>query len=547
MLTIYNANETSFNNNGLGEIPDALSAKITEAINGDYYLEIAVLISNPMAEYLVEGNIIKARRGSMDFQLFRIKRVVKDFKKISLYCHHIFYDLLDNFLVNTAPTNLNCATFGTWILQHMNYDMTFTFSSDIASTASARYVRKNPVEAMIGTEGNSMVNLFGGEIIRNNFSIALNAHKGSDKGVRLIIGKNIKEIQTTADITSLVTRIVPLGFDGLMIPEIYVDSPLIANYPSPKIAKVVFNDVKYDPSGEDGYVDINDAYDELRARAASLFDAGIDEPQMNIKVDWLELSKTEEYRSIYKLFERVFLGDFVTVQLMGYNYTTEVKKVVYNVLTDTTERFEIGTLNATIATGISQAVQAAENNAAVSLLDAARENATNLITSAMGGYILKTDSELFIMDDPDPQNAVRVWRWNINGLGYSSSGINGPYETAITMDGQIVANFITTGTLQASVIDGMDQIVMRISNNEDGIAQINSYFTFDDNGLTIGKDGSDYTNVLDNQGMTVYYQGNAVLTANQDGVGANAFVVDGVWNIDTLDNDGYVLGFYRKQ
>ena len=547
MLTIYNANETSFNNNGLGEIPDALSAKITEAINGDYYLEIAVLISNPMAEYLVEGNIIKAQRGSNDLQLFRIKRVVKDFKKISLYCHHIFYDLLDNFLVNTAPTNLNCATFGTWILQHMNYDMTFTFSSDIASTASARYVRKNPVEAMIGTEGNSMVNLFGGEIIRNNFSIAINAHKGSDKGVRLIIGKNIKEIQTTADITSLVTRIVPLGFDGLMIPEIYVDSPLIANYPSPKIAKVVFNDVKYDPSGEDGYVDINDAYDELRARAASLFDAGIDEPQMNIKVDWLELSKTEEYRSIYKLFERVFLGDFVTVQLMGYNYTTEVKKVVYNVLTDTTERFEIGTLNATIATGISQAVQAAENNAAVSLLDAARENATNLITSAMGGYILKTDSELFIMDDPDPQNAVRVWRWNINGLGYSSSGINGPYETAITMDGQIVANFITTGTLQASVIDGMDQIVMRISNNEDGIAQINSYFTFDDNGLTIGKDGSDYTNVLDNQGMTVYYQGNAVLTANQDGVGANAFVVDGVWNIDTLDNDGYVLGFYRKQ
>lgn len=546
-MWLYNANETTFTNNGLGEITDALSAKITEVINGDYLLEVVVLLSNPMAAQLTEGNIIKAKRGSNDYQLFRIRRVVKDFKTITLYCYHIFYDLLDNFLVNTAPTNLNCSAFGTWVLEHMNYDMAFTFSSDIATTASARYVRKNPVDAILGSDANSMVNIFGGEIVRDNFSIALNAHKGADNGVRLLIGKNITEIQTTADITNLVTRIVPLGFDGLMLPEIYVDSPLINNYPTPKIAKVDFNDIKFDPSGEDGFADVEDAYTEMRSRANALFTAGLDLPQMNIKVDWIELSKVEEYRQIYADLERVVLGDFVTVSLMGYNYTTEVKKVVYNVLNDMTERFEIGTLNATIATGIKAAVQAAENNSAVSILDAARENATSLITSAMGGYIYKTESELYIMDSPDLETAVNVWRWNLNGLGFSSSGVSGPYSTAITMDGQIVADFITTGTLSTSVIDGLDQIVLRITNNENEISKFNSYFTFGDDGLTIGKDGSDYTNVLDNQGMTVSYQGNAVLTANQDGVGANAFVVDGLWNIDTLDNNGYVLGFYRKQ
>ena len=546
-MWLYSANETTFSNNGLGEITDALSAKITEVINGDYLLEVVVLISNPMASQLTEGNIIKAKRGSNDYQLFRIKRVVKTFQTITLYCYHIFYDLLDNFLVNTAPTNLNCATFGTWILDHMNYDMTFTFSSDITATASARYVRKNPVDAMLGTDANSMVNLFGGEIVRDNFSIALNANKGNDNGVRLIIGKNITEIQTTADITSLVTRIVPLGFDGLMLPEIYVDSPLIANYPTPKIAKVDFNDIKYDPSGEDGFDDVEDAYTEMRNRCNALFTAGVDLPQMNVKVDWLELSKTEEYKDIYADLERVVLGDFVTVSLMGYNYSTEVKKVVYNVLNDMTERFEIGTLNGNIASGIKLAVQSAQNSAAVSILDAARENATSLITSAMGGYVYKTDSELYIMDSPDPQTAVNVWRWNLNGLGFSSSGVSGPYSTAITMDGQIVADFITTGTLSTSVIDGLDQIVLRITNNENAISEFQSYFTFGDNGLTIGKSGSDYANNLDNQGMTVTYQGNAVLTANQDGVGANAFVVDGLWNIDTLDNSGYVLGFYRKQ
>lgn len=545
-MWVYRANETTFNNNGLGELTDVLSAKITESINGDYTLDVSVLLQNPMAEYLVEGNIIKAKRGSNDFQLFRIKRLVKDFKTITLYCYHIFYDLLDNFLENTAPTNLNASSFGAWILSHMNYDMNFTFSSDITSTASARYVRKNPVEAMIGTDANSMVNLFGGEIVRDNYSISLNANKGADRGVRLLLGKNITAIQITADITSLTTRIVPIGFDGLMLPEIYVDSPLIANYPSPKIAKVVFNDIKYDPETDDGYDNIEDAYTEMRSRANALFVGGIDLPKMNIKVDWLELSKTEEYKDIYSDLERVVLGDFVTVQLMGYNYTTEVKKVVYNVLNDMTEKFEIGTLNSNIASGISQVAKASENRVTVSILDSARDNATELINSAMGGYIYKTESELFIMDSPDPETAVRVWRWNINGLGYSSTGINGTYATAITMDGQIVADFITTGQLTTSVIQGIDQIVLRIANNEAAIGEFQSYFTFDDNGLTIGKSGNDYTNVLDNQGMTVKYQGNAVLQANNEGVSANAFVVDGHWNIDTLDTNGYVLGFYRK-
>ena len=92
----------------------------------------------------------------------------------------------------------------------------------------------------------------------------------------------------------------------------------------------------------------------------------------------------------------------------------------------------------------------------------------------------------------------------------------------------------------------MDQIVLRIATNEGEISKFNSYFTFDDNGLTIGKGGSDYMNVLDNQGMTVSYQGNAVLKANNEGVHANAFVVDNAWNIDTLDVNGYVLGFWRK-
>lgn len=84
-----------------------------------------------------------------------------------------------------------------------------------------------------------------------------------------------------------------------------------------------------------------------------------------------------------------------------------------------------------------------------SILESATANATALITSAMGGYVYKTNNELYIMDSNDPETAEKVWRWNINGLGYSNTGIGGPYGLAMTMDGSIVANYITTGTLNS--------------------------------------------------------------------------------------------------
>lgn len=88
------------------------------------------------------------------------------------------------------------------------------------------------------------------------------------------------------------------------------------------------------------------------------------------------------------------------------------------------------------------------------ILKQAAENATNLIATAMGGYIVKTENELLIMDTNDTKTATKVWRWNINGLGYSANGYAGPYELAMTMDGSIVADFIKVGTLSGDLIKG---------------------------------------------------------------------------------------------
>lgn len=97
---------------------------------------------------------------------------------------------------------------------------------------------------------------------------------------------------------------------------------------------------------------------------------------------------------------------------------------------------------------------------ASSILKSAMENATQMIKNSMNGYITTvvnedgTPKELLIMDTSSIDTATKVWRWNINGLGYSSTGYNGTYELAMTMDGSIVADRITTGTMFADRIKG---------------------------------------------------------------------------------------------
>jgi phage minor structural protein len=363
-----------------------------------------------------------------------------------------------------APTNLNCETFLNWILARTNYQTPFVGHSDIGITKSARYVRKNPVEAILGDDDNSMVNLFGGEIKRDNFDIYFNTRIGADNGVKLLFGKNINEINITVDTTGVYTRIMPVGFDGLLLPELYVDSPLINNYLYPKICKYEFDDIKYDPEDEEAYHTLEEAYAALRNATNKLYADGIDKPQINIKIDWIELSKTNEYKQ-YQNLETVNIGDTIYASILGMELETRVIKTTYNPLTDMIESFEIGTPQPTTASYQNNLERQIEKINPTSILEQARQDATELINSGFGGNVRIYPDRILIMDTDDETTARKVWQWNLNGLGYSSTGINGPYNLAMTSDGQIVADFITTGHLNTSVIEGYDSVVIQVADN----------------------------------------------------------------------------------
>lgn len=511
-MKIYANNTTDFTNNGYGFLTDVLSAYVVEELNGDYYLSFTYVLNGALSEYLVQDNIVQCKVEGGSNQLFRIKRVTKDFTKIEVYAQHIFYDLLNNFLLNTAPTSLTCQSFGNWLLANTNFATNFTYYSDISSSASARYVRRNPVEAIMGEIDNSMLNIFGGDLERDNFTIKQLVQRGSSDAENLIIGKNIKEIKITIDTSSIVTRILPLGFDGLMLPEIYVDSPLINNYLTPRIAKIEFSNIKYDPeSTESGvYTDIDDAYTALRTACNNLYNNGIDKAQVNVKIDWVELSKTNEYRN-YAALETLHLGDYVTARILGANYSTRIVKTTYNVLTDSIDKFEIGTIQRNITTSVNINTQLVEQVNPTSILQSAKDNATQQINNAMGGYVVKTTTDLYIMDTPDTSTAQKVWRWNLNGLGYSSTGINGTYQTAMTSDGKINADMITTGTMSADRITNLREVVL---NNNGASIQIGA----DENNPSIEfvLQGSPYRLVIDNDEITIYNGTNAISNWRKD-------------------------------
>lgn len=461
MINIFSKEITNFNNNGLGILRDSISCTAREELNGLFEASMEYPLFGANSEYLIEENIIMAPtpRGE---QPFRIYSTETNLGTVYVEAKHIFYDLLNNFLEDVRPTNQNGAGSLAWILANTQFANNFSSNSNITKINSASYVRKKVVEALLGDDENSFLNRWGGELIRDKWNVTINQESGADRGVKITYGKNLLGLNASIDISNVITRIMPTGLmendTVLSLPEKYVDSPYINYYSSPRIAHYHYSDIKI--STEEGEeLTEAEALELLREQASLLFSQQkVDEPILNINVDFIELSKTEEYKD-YSILETIYPFDVVTVEYAEIGFSQKAKMISYeyDCLLEKYNRIELGQFISSYADSqakVGQLLQKVSeeivNNK--SDLQKAIDNATELLTNALGGYVLKRPGELLIMDTEDPNTATKVWRWGINGLGYSSTGINGPYGLAMTMDGAIVASFITTGILNANLI-----------------------------------------------------------------------------------------------
>ena len=274
--------------------------------------------------------VIESRK--MRDQLFRIYRVAPELDKITVYARHIFYDLLDNMIQSYAPASTDA---GASVLQGLSgaclSDHAFTFYSDLTSTAEdVTFENINPVEAILGTYG--LIDKYGGELVRDLFDVYVVQRAGSDANVTIREGKNLLGITYDEDQTNVVTRILPTGEDGdgntLYLPEKYIDSPHINDYPHPKwqhlpVTEAVVSDSEDEPRS------IDDCYKIMRDEVQKQFDAGCDIPDITLKVDFINLKDTAEYGQ-YRLLQNIYLGDSVTVIVKRLGIAVKMRMTQYS-------------------------------------------------------------------------------------------------------------------------------------------------------------------------------------------------------------------------
>ena len=446
IINLYSKTENNFIHNGL-KILKPIEAIVTEEVNGDYSLKITM----PKGTAEIQNEqIIKAPTPKSN-QLFRVYNSDIDMLGNPVYyARHIFYDLLDFFIEDTRPMG-----DGAFALSKILENTPFNGTSDVTKQARAYYMMMSPVKAILGAD-NALITVWGGEIERDNFTVRIKNHLGENRGVAIRYRKNLTGLRVQTDLSGVATKIMPTGLqeDGqsiLKLPEMYVESPLIGNYANVKTTRIHYSDIKIDEETTRA-----EALEQLRNAANLEFTNGIDKPQVTATVEFIPLSDTEEYRN-FAVLESVYLGDTVNIFHEDLNISLESEVISYEFDALSKRYIKVILGNADPKYGDTQKNYVKQQVAdSTTALEQAIINATQLITGNSGGYVVlhpaEKPQEIFVMDTPDMSTARRVWRWNLSGLGYSSTGVNGPFSLAMTMDGAIVADFITAGTINGALI-----------------------------------------------------------------------------------------------
>lgn len=481
---------TTFETNGLGKLSDAASCTVKETRNGAFELTLKYPVEGIHYAEIQQRSIILAKPNPVDLaQPFRVYRISKPINGlVTVYAYHISYDLTGIPVSPYSAASVQAALAG--FSTYAAVTNPFTFWSDM--TTSGDFAVKSP--ASIRSLLPTMLEVYGGEYKYDKYTVRLYQQRGTDRGVTIRYGKNLTDLKQDENCSNVYTGVYAYYSDGNGIVETSPKvTPALGTYDYTRVLPLDLTaEFKDTPTAE-----------ALQAAAEQyMSDHNIGVPEVSLNVSFVQLEQTQEYKDL-ALLERVELCDTVTVifERLGVNATAQVTSTVYNVLIDAYDSVTIGNVRKNVAMTIAEQAQEIAKGPDLTALQAAVIEATELITGNQGGYVVihsstggKTPDEILIMDQPDIESAVQVWRWNKSGLGYSSSGYNGPYGLAMTIDGKINADFITTGGMDAARItagilqskDGRFLIDLTANTITMKNTSGNTVFAFDGNGnLTI--------------------------------------------------------------
>ncbi|MCW3778515.1 phage tail spike protein [Levilactobacillus namurensis] len=316
MIQLYNYDERDFKGHNGRVLAEVSNDTITWEVNTKYEFQFDYPLFAKHGLAIENEMIVTAPVPGYDDQAFRINSVTKSMGMLTVHAYHVFWDLMQNFVEDTNIVDKNGSGALSQLMTKTQFPNQFTYTSTVANTATARIVRMSVIAALIGTDENTVLSRWGGEFEWDNFHFNHVAQLGADRGVIFRNRKNLLGYEATEDLTDTVTRIMPEGYDGLLLPELYVDSPLIGNYTSPRVAKIEYSDIKAideeSVTADEDALPLDEALDALRTKAREEYIKNhVDEPTHTYELNVVMLEDTEEYKD-RGIFSCVYPGDTAT-------------------------------------------------------------------------------------------------------------------------------------------------------------------------------------------------------------------------------------------
>lgn len=445
MIKIFNATDTDFKTAGNIIINPLHCHEIKKKSLNGWYIEVEIPIK--YKEYIEADKLCVVKtKSKLKPQAFRINdSITYTNRKIKFTAEHVMFDSRRYVLLDARPTNLNGQNGLKYVNERTDKISPFSITSNVENVSTAYFIRKTLLESWQVFEER-----WGGVFEADNWNISFKQSIGKDNGETIVYGKNMQGFEIFEDWSNVCTKILPVGYDGLLLPEKYLES-----------------ETQYEIS----YTKIVDFQTDLEAE---------EQTETNLLVELRNnASKYLEENCVPKVSYTVNsnvnndleIGDTIKVLHPFVNIFTEVLEYEYDLISEKVKSLTFGNYTRDVKTKFNNIKNTIETiKQTVSKQEITIKEQTNLINSLnKNGYVYIDDNEILILDQLPKEKAKNVWRFGLGGIGFSSKGYEGLFETAITMDGKINADFITTGTM---AVDRIESLANFITDTSASIAAI---------------------------------------------------------------------------
>lgn len=531
MLRIFRPTDKTYTTNG-DKIIQPVKAVVHKEDNGAFYLDLTCGIE--YREWVVSGNIIVADT-PQGAQPFRIMNPELTHTKITCKCNHVFYDSANYLIADSYVVDSTCNAALDHLNQATDTESPFTTISDVDTVNSFRCVRKSLYEAL-----QTVLERWGGHLVRDGWTIGIRKSIGADNGVTVRYGKNLKSVTATYNWDDVCTKLLPEGSDGLLLnaldpsASIYMEATTQYSLPHTKTVQFSQSGIKQEDfktlDGNDDKVAYTQALlTDLRSQAQKYLSENC-VPKVNYEMD-ANLEKVTD------------VGDTIEVldERLGLDLLTNVISFEWDCIQQAYTKVEFGTfqqtlsgLMGTVQQTATDAAQAVNREIVTTVNDRLAESESKIHSLYGGSYVIYDGSQILVVDSLPKESARNVLRINSAGIGFSSTGIDGSFTSAWTIDGTLNMQAINVVNLVADLIKG-GTLKLGGQDNGNGVMLIQSAAgatlgRMDNDGLTMWATDGSHIVINASRGLTGYDSANRVTYGVTDGVfyTRNGYIEEGL-------------------